>query len=260
MRQTWGSLLFMHWPIEPALLRPLVPIELDIDTHDGAAWIGVIPFTMWNIRRIGLPAAPGLSAFHELNVRTYVHHRGEPGVWFFSLDASKRIPVRVARAVYGLPYHHARITLDRIGETITYTSHRVQRGAPAAAFDARWTIGAAQPNSAPGSLVFFLTERYCLYAQHRRNLLRARIAHEPWPLHDATLAHMRSSMVSALGIPEPTGDPLLHSTDRLDVRVWKPEQVKPIRPTIHRTPSPGWASLQPTPRSCLPPAPRNSQH
>ncbi len=225
MRQTWGSLLFMHWPIDREALRPLIPAQLDIDTHDGAAWIAVVPFTMWNIRRVGLPAIPGLRAFHELNVRTYVHHRGEPGVWFFSLEATKRIPVHVARSVYSLPYYLARITLDRSGDTIHYKSRRIHRQAPPAELQASWTVEHPLPESSPGELPFFLTERYCLFAHSRRGLLRARIHHNPWPLRIASLDNYNSTMIAALGAPEPTTEPLLHYAEGIDVRVWKPERL-----------------------------------
>lgn len=99
MRQYWGKLLFMHWAIDPELLRPLIPSQLSIDTLDGKAWIGVVPFTMWGIRASFLPPIPGTSAFHELNVRTYVHYQGVPGVWFFSLDAASKLAVW-ARALF----------------------------------------------------------------------------------------------------------------------------------------------------------------
>src|SRR5687767_1222656 len=97
MRQHWGKLLFMHWRIDAQLLRPLIPRELEIETSDGSAWIGVIPFTMWGIRASFLPPIPGTSAFHELNVRTYVNYQGVPGVWFFSLDAANKLAVWGAR-------------------------------------------------------------------------------------------------------------------------------------------------------------------
>jgi len=99
MHQNWGKLLFMHWPIDAEVLRPLIPAQLSIDTFDGQAWIGVVPFTMWGIRASFMPPIPGTSAFHELNVRTYVHHKGEPGVWFFSLDAANALGLGRARGL-----------------------------------------------------------------------------------------------------------------------------------------------------------------
>src|SRR5882762_4858763 len=118
MHQKWGKLLFMHWRIDEKLLRPLIPASLSIDTFDGSAWIAVVPFTMWGIRASFLPPIPVTSAFHELNVRTYVHLDGVPGVWFFSLDAANRLAVWGARTFYHLPYFKADMSLRQEGNTI----------------------------------------------------------------------------------------------------------------------------------------------
>ena len=99
MRQDWHHLLFLHWEIPPQELQPLVPPELTIDTFDGIAYVGLIPFTLIGVRPVGVPPLPRVSSFHEVNVRTYVHSGGrDPGVWFFSLDASSAIAVAAARA------------------------------------------------------------------------------------------------------------------------------------------------------------------
>ena len=118
MHQNWGKLLFMHWAIDAETLRPLIPAQLTIDTFDGKAWIGIVPFTMWGIRASFLPPIPGTSAFHELNVRTYVHFNGVPGVWFFSLDAVNRLAIWGARTFYYLPYFNARMSLAQKGNAI----------------------------------------------------------------------------------------------------------------------------------------------
>jgi len=158
MRQYWGKLLFMHWAIDAELLRPLIPAQLSIDSFDGQAWIGVVPFTMWGIRASFLPPIPGTSAFHELNVRTYVHCNGVPGVWFFSLDAASSLAVWGARTFYHLPYFNAEMSLVQQGNSIKYHSTRKdERGAPAQ-LDAQWTIGEPLAQARPGSLEFFLTE------------------------------------------------------------------------------------------------------
>ncbi|MDX1545916.1 MAG: DUF2071 domain-containing protein [Rhodothermales bacterium] len=230
MHQSWGALLFMHWPIDAALLRPLIPPRLEIDAFGGTAWIGVVPFTMWGIRPAGLPAVPGVSRFHELNVRTYVHHQGVPGVWFFSLDASGRLAVRVARRFFHLPYFDAAMRLDRRRDgRIDYASRRTHRGAPPAFFEGVWTPGAARPEPEPASLDFFLTERYYLFSARGGRLYRGRIHHPPWPLRDAMLHHYRSSMLAAHGLPEPTTPPLLHHADELHVAIWPLEQAGPAR-------------------------------
>src|SRR5829696_7272388 len=134
MYQSWGDLLFMHWPVSVESLRVLIPEPLAIDTHGGTAWIGITPFTMWGIRPVFAPALPRLSESHELNVRTYVHLDGVPGVWFFSLDASNTIAVLGARLAFHLPYFKAHMRLERRGRAICFTSRRTHRRAAPAEF------------------------------------------------------------------------------------------------------------------------------
>jgi uncharacterized protein YqjF (DUF2071 family) len=226
MHQKWGELLFMHWPINEKQLRPLIPSQLEIDTFDGSAWIGVVPFTMWGIRAAFLPPIPGTSAFHELNVRTYVQHRGVPSVWFLSLDAASKLAVWGARRFYYLPYFYARMSLEQNGSTINYSSsRRDRRGAPAE-FQASWIIGNDLPQTAPGSLEFFLTERYCLDSEHKGKLYRARIHHRPWPLQKAEISSLNSTMIESHGLPAPNNDlPLLHYCEELSVSIWPLKRI-----------------------------------
>jgi uncharacterized protein len=220
MHQNWGKLLFMHWRIDESLLRPLIPESLAIDTFDGDAWIGIIPFTMWGIRASFLPPIPGTSAFHELNVRTYVHLNGVPGVWFFSLDAANKLAVWGARKFYYLPYFNAEMSLDQNGNTIRYGSKRNDKlGAPAA-LETSWAIEAPLPAAAPDALEFFLTGRYCLYTENNSKLYRSRIHHPPWPLQNATLNSFNSTMIESHGLPTPKGDPLLHYCEEISVDIW----------------------------------------
>ena len=221
MHQNWGKLLFMHWAIDATILRPLIPAQLSIDTFNSKAWIGVVPFTMWGIRASFLPPIPGTSAFHELNVRTYVHYQGVPGVWFFSLDAANALAVWGARTSYYLPYFNARMSLKQQNEVVDYSSTRAdQRGAPAH-FEATWKIGERLPQTEPGSLEFFLTERYCLYSVSEDRVYQSRIWHQPWPLQSATLDSYQSTMIEALGIATPAGAPLLHYAESIAVDIWR---------------------------------------
>jgi uncharacterized protein len=226
MHQTWGKLLFMHWPIAMELLRPKIPSRLEIDLHEGSAWIAVTPFTMWNIRAVGVPAIPGLDAFHECNVRTYVHLDGVPGVWFFSLDATKIIPVLAARVFFALNYLKARIDLCQAGRAINYALKRPPQDAAAGAeLEVSSTIGEPLPSAEPGSLAFFLTERYCLYAGTNQQLSRARIWHVPWELRSASLNSLRSTMIQSHGFPPPHGRPVLDYAEERDVLIYAPEEV-----------------------------------
>jgi uncharacterized protein YqjF (DUF2071 family) len=179
MYQSWGKLLFLHWPVPAEALRPLIPDPLTIDTFDGSAWVGITPFTMWDVRPVFSPSLPVLSRSHELNVRTYVHLSGVPGVWFFSLDASNPLAVSGARLAFHLPYFTARMSLKQRDRTIHFASRRIHRQGPPAEFEATWTVGDRLGEAQPGSLDFFLIERYCLYAARGDALYRARIFHRP---------------------------------------------------------------------------------
>jgi len=225
MRQWWGKLLFMHWPVAPKLLRPLVPPMLSIDTFEGQAWVGVVPFTMWGVRPYVTPPLPGLSAFHELNVRTYVHFDGVPGVLFLSMDINSAPAAWAARQFFFLPYYHARMSLRQRDHTIDYASERLNGDAGPAAFQATWTFDEPLPAAEPGSLDFFLTERYCLYTAYREQLYRLRVFHEPWPLRRAALATHDSTVLEALGLPAPPGEPLLHYADALKVDIFPLKRV-----------------------------------
>lgn len=220
MHQNWGKLLFMHWAIDAEVLRPLIPSRLSIDTFGEKAWIGVVPFTMWGIRAPFLPPIPGTSAFHELNVRTYVHYNRVPGVWFFSLDAENSLAVWGARTFYHLPYFNAEMSLKQEGKSISYSSKRVDERGAQAEFHATWTIREELPQTQPNSLEFFLTERYCLYSFHRDRLYRSRIFHQPWPLQCATLGSYRSTMIESLGTPQPECEPVLHYAESIAVDIW----------------------------------------
>jgi uncharacterized protein YqjF (DUF2071 family) len=224
MKQKWHDLLFAHWPLAPQKLRSLVPQELELDLRHGSAWVAVAPFWMSDIRGRLAPPLPFLSKFCELNVRTYVRHKGVPGVYFFSLDAASLPAVLGARAIYKLPYFHAAMLVRSSGESFEYTSSRLQMPRPAN-FHARY-----RPISMPrvrekSSIESFLTERYCLYTVDKGRLLRAYIHHLPWQLQDAEAEFDINTMAQASGIELPDTKPLLHFSRNLEVLVWWPEKI-----------------------------------
>ncbi len=226
MRQTWHDLLFAHWPLAPEVLRPLVPASLPLDTFDGRAWIAVVPFRMTDVAPCGVPALPGLSAFPELNVRTYVTREGRPGVVFFSLDAASRLAVEAARLTYRLPYYHSVMSVAADGEGVRYSSRRLDRRAPPAELRARYAPVGPVFRARPGSIEHFLTERYCLYAPASGGrLYRAEIHHPPWPLQPAEASIEQNTMAAAQGVRLPADPPLLHFARRLDVFVWPPKRL-----------------------------------
>jgi uncharacterized protein len=224
--QSWHSLLFAHWPVDVQVFRSLVPEALEIDTFQGCAWLGVVPFRMSGVRLRATPASPWLSAFPELNVRTYVTARGKPGVWFFSLDAANAIAVSVARWWFHLPYFRARMCCDEKDGIVHYSSRRTHRGAQRAILIGRYRpIGDAfSPRS--GTLEHFLTERYCLYAADSRGrILRGEIHHPAWKLQSAEAEFEQNTMTESMGISLPSQRPLLHFAKRQDMVAWSPRCI-----------------------------------
>lgn len=225
MAMEWHDLVFMHWPEPAEALRPALPKGLELDLYDDEAWLGVVPFRMEGVRPRALPGLPGLSAFAELNVRTYVVAAGRPGVWFFSLDAASRFAVRVARRFFHLPYFDARMSCRRDGGDVVYRSERIHRGAPPAVFSARYR-GGPELAVSPGSLDHFLTERYCLYAaSDDGRLFRGDIHHLPWPLQSAEAEIETLDMTRLVEASPARRPPLLHFARRLEVVAWLPEPV-----------------------------------
>ncbi|HEX4714692.1 MAG TPA: DUF2071 domain-containing protein [Ktedonobacteraceae bacterium] len=220
MVQSWHELLFEHWPIAPEIMRTLVPACLEIDTFERNAWIGVVPFHMSGVRPRGIPPSPGISAFPELNVRTYVVKNGMSGVYFFSLDADNPLAVALARSLFYLPYFNARMRSRRVDDTIHYTSVRTHRNAPAAEYRARYQAIAPIVWARPGSLEAWLTERYALYTTAGSQLYRGDIHHLPWPLQMAEIEVECDTMALSHGIHLPDTAPLLHYAQRQDVLIW----------------------------------------
>lgn len=205
--QTWSDLLFVHWRVPTSELRPLMPAEVTIDECDGSAWVGLVLFHMSGVRPWWFPALPGVSEFHETNVRTYVTCRGEPGVWFFSLEAANSLAVRVARWRWRLRYFRAEMSISRHGSQVEYRSRRLWPPPLPAHTDVVAEIGDWLPNGGPqgearpGTLEFFLAERYLLFTELAPGgIARGQVHHRPYPLQTATLQRCDQSLLSAAGI------------------------------------------------------------
>jgi len=222
----WHDLLFMHWPVSHDALRRYIPPALAIDTFDGRAWIGVVPFRMRRVVPRLIPPVPYLSAFPELNVRTYVSIEGKPGVWFFSLDAGNPIAVEAARDAFHLPYYNARMTCQPTDEMIQYASVRTHPNAAPATFQGQYGPAGPAYLSTPGTLESWLTERYCLYAANRRGTIwRSDIHHQQWPLQPAEATIEHNSMTDQIQLALPDTRPLLHFARQLDVIAWLPQRL-----------------------------------
>lgn len=226
MRQRWAELAFLHWTVPVEALARRLPPGLEVDTFEGRAFVGLVPFTMTGVRPAGLPAVSWLSDFHEVNVRTYVHRGGrDPGVWFFSLDAANSLAVAVARALWRLPYNRARMSLARDGATIRYASDRLWPGPrPASCRVEYQPLGSPQP-AVPGTLEHFLAERYILYAAAGGRLYNGRVHHPPYPLQPARAAGLDETLLAAAGLARPPDAPLVHYAQEVEVEVFALERV-----------------------------------
>jgi hypothetical protein len=225
MEQRWHDLLFAHWRVETELLRQHVPSGLEIDTYQGQAWLGVVPFRMEGVKLRYAPAIPGTSRFPELNVRTYVKHGEKPGVWFFSLDAASRLAVAVARRWFHLPYFFAHMHCENRDGWIEYASDRKEGDGRAAVLRWKYRGEGETFHAARGTLEHFLTERYCLYsADAEGDLKRGEIHHPPWNLQLANAEISDNSMTKGLGLSLGTPE-LLHFSRRQDVAAWPLRRV-----------------------------------
>jgi uncharacterized protein len=225
MAQSWHDLLFEHWEVDAAELRPHIPAKLGIDTFEGKAWLGVVPFRMSGVRLRWTPALPWLSAFPELNVRTYVTVQDKPGVWFFSLDAANALAVAAAGLSFHLPYFRARMTCSEVDGWIQYKSERAHPGAPSASFEGRYRPAGKCFEAQPGTLAHFLTERYCLYSVTGERIYRGEIHHAAWLLQPAEAQFTKNSMANAAGLALPAEMPLLHFAKRQDMVAWALRRV-----------------------------------
>lgn len=229
MAQRWHELLFAHWPVPVDVLRTIVPASLPIDLFEGQAWLGVIPFRMTGVRPRLLPPVAPVSAFPELNVRTYVVVDDKPGVYFFSLDAASRVAVWSARTFFALPYFHARMRSTHAGDRVVYSSERTGEPLPAVLRATYRPTGPAW-SPTPGTLDHWLTERYALYTTAADGrLMRGEIHHAPWRLQRAEAVLAANSMTSPLGIELPGTQPLLHFAAVQEVRIWPLRRVRRAR-------------------------------
>jgi len=217
--QRWSTMTFLHWSYDPEAVRPLVPAGLGLDLFDGAAWVSIAAFDMTAVRLPGLPPAPRLSRFPETNLRTYVRAPdGRDGVWFLSLEAASLPLVLGGRAVPGLPYHWAAMSIE-CGATVRYRSRR-RHGT--AGHDIAVAPGRAYAGSEPTPLDHYLTGRWRAYGRQAGRFTVTNVEHLPWPLRRAALLRLRETLTAAAGLPAPRHSPLVHYCSGVDVRLAAP--------------------------------------
>jgi uncharacterized protein YqjF (DUF2071 family) len=226
MIHRWERLTFLHWSFEPSAVQCLLPSGLTVDTFDGLAWVGLVPFQMW-VAPPRLPALPWLGRFCETNVRTYVRDRhGRAGVWFFSLEAARLSAVVAARVTYRLPYFWAAMRLRQTSDRVEYRTRRRWPGPRDAGGTVVVRPGDLIPADEVTELEHFLTARWRLFSHAKDDTLRyADAEHPPWPLQRAQIERCDDSLITAAGLPQPVGDPLVHYSRGVEVRIGLPRRV-----------------------------------
>jgi uncharacterized protein YqjF (DUF2071 family) len=209
MYETWENMLFLHWEYDPQAIQHTLPNGLYVDTFDGKAYLGMVPFLMRDVRPRLFPLARGISDFEELNVRTYVYDRtGTPGVWFYSLDANHYFAGKLARLFFNLPYFHAKMTaeFDPDEKEISFSSYRYGTD-PTMQTHFRYHAISQPSFAAPGTLAFFLIERYVLFACSKNNkLYSGRVWHNPYELADVEVSDLDENVLSLDGFLQPSSD------------------------------------------------------
>jgi uncharacterized protein len=220
----WLDVVFLHWRYDVAAVRPRVPAELEIETHDGGAWVGLVTLSM-RVSRPPVPVVPWLSVFPEINVRTYVlDPDGRPGVWFFSLDAGRLVPVLIAQAAYGLPYRWSAMSMRREETVIDYRCRRYWPAGPARC-ELTAELGEPIPAVRLSEFDHYLTARFTLLNHSPAGLIRSQADHQPWPLHTASLRHLDSDLLEAAGLPSPSGEPIVHGSPGVRVQIGPPHRL-----------------------------------
>jgi uncharacterized protein YqjF (DUF2071 family) len=165
-------------------------------------------------------------------VRTYVTVGGKPGVYFFSLDAESSLAVAAARSLLRLPYFTAQMDVRYDAPRIEYASRRTDSDGSPAEFVAQYQPVGPVFEPTPGTLDYFLTERYCLYnVDARFRAYRLEIHHLPWKLQAAAATIASNTMTEAAGVRLPSVAPVLHFSARQDMVAWPPETLESLHPS-----------------------------
>ena len=215
----WRDFLFVHYPIDPDYVEPLVPPSLELDTFDDRAWVSVIPFVNERVRPAFVPGELGIR-LPELNVRTYVTFEGTEAIYFFSLDADGLMSVLAARWFHHLPYFNAKITHTVDGECISFSSRRTHPGARSASLQASYRPNGPAVTVSDGSRSAFLLQRHRFYTEDTYGRLRyTDVTHDPWRVAPASADISGNTMVQSSGIPDPDEPPILQYSPGLSVRI-----------------------------------------
>jgi uncharacterized protein len=225
MHHHWHDLLFLHWEVSPALLQALLPSALTVDTFEGKAYVGLVPFRISKIRHPAFFPFPGFSQFLEINVRTYVIRNGvDPGVWFFSLDAANPFACIAARIMYKLPYYFAEMSAHKTNSSrddlMEFRSHRYLSTTGPTVAEVNFNTCGESASAKLGTLDHFLLERYLLYSQQKSKIFVGKVHHTPYQFQCANVVHLKENLIEAAGIRRSAMEPIAHFSPGVSVEIF----------------------------------------
>lgn len=222
MEQNESDALFLHWPVAREQIEPLLPKELELDTFEGQAYVGLIPFRMDDVHLRWLPEIPGTSDFPELDFFTFVKYGNASGLRFLSIDSPSWLARIVARDAFHVPYQKSEMSFTENDGEYHFSSHRPKSSfGPAADFEASYRPKGPVFHAKPGSLEHFLVERYSLLSKGCfGQVLRGDVEHWPWPLQEVDVDIEKNTVPAAVGIDLAGAAPIAHFSTGIHERVW----------------------------------------
>ena len=217
--QAWENVLFLHWPVEDGPLVGQLPAGLEIDRWEGSAWVSIVAFRLANVRLHGLPPIPLCTDFLEVNVRTYVRHRGEPGIYFLQMYGDGRIAVAAARLLTLLPYRYCPMQCRLEGGAWHWRCGASSAG-PAALLAGQFIAEGHSRRAEAGSLDEWLVERYAAFVPDGRGrLFRMEVEHPPWEIARVALQFSGAECVAEFLGAEALQAPLGHFSRGTEARL-----------------------------------------
>lgn len=224
LTQEWRTVTFVHWRYEPEVVQAILPDGLTVDTFDGSAWVGLVPFRMVDVRPPWIPTLHPITTFPETNIRTYVRGPRGQGVWFSSLEITRLFGVAVARLVFGVPYIWAGMSIEATAGRVRYESSRRWPGPRGASSVVEVEIG--HRLAGLGDLERFLTSRWATYTRLPGGRIgRVPVEHEPWKLHTADIIELSENLTTAAGLPASIGAPIAHFSPGVTARIGWPSRA-----------------------------------
>ncbi len=216
----WRDALFIHFRLDPAVLEAMMPVRLDL--YNGCAYVSLVAFTQRRLRpAIGVPEflSRPLATHEFLNLRTYVMHEGEPGIYFLAEWIPNPLAVFLGPRLYGLPYKLAEMAYE------TAAGWGIRRVVGDGEFScmARWNTEECASRAEAGSETEFLIERYCAFTFRKGTLRRFRISHEPWRQIGAEISILCRDLLGNLPLCNPCC--AQYSAGLKDVRISPPERL-----------------------------------